>query len=92
MASLQRERDKIGFKCPVVEPCFGYLKAKKVPWVQVVDLQYVSRLVSFAPRFTSNQSIVSSWYVYDILPVSAVYQSAKMVDIVSNHFKGQLEG
>ena len=93
-ASLNDERNAIGkFKCPTVEPCFIYTKSnKKLAWVQVVPLEDVTRLVSFAPHFIRNSEKAEKWFVYDLLPVSSAHDAAGMSEIMAEHFRPQLEG
>lgn len=92
-ASLNDERNAIGFKCPTVEPCFIYTKGgKKLPWVQVVPLEDVTRMVSFAPHFIRNSETAEKWFVYDLLPVSSAHATTGMSEVMAEHFRGQLEG
>ena len=91
-ASLKIERDAIGFKCPTVEPCYSYSKSgMKLPWVQVVPLEDVTRLVSFAPHFIRHSEVAEQWFVYDLLPVSSAHEAAEYCEIMAEHFRPQLE-
>lgn len=61
------EKERSETRCLLVVPAYIYTGNRKEPFVGVVPITDVSRLVALAPRFEAKAMDCSSWFVYDLV-------------------------
>ncbi len=87
-AEIQLEEKGFKGRCRVVEPCMFTLQGQQLPWVGVVPVVDILKLVPFGPVYKGMGSKVSQWCVYDIL--EPVQESMDLASQVQACFADQL--